>query len=205
MWPILLLALLGLIVFLERSISLGQAFFKSQRFAKRLESNIEQDQWQQLEGWCQKTHTPLSATVLYIMQNAHAEREALEDIVCQRLLKYRPQCTRFLNILQIIAVAAPLLGLLGTVTGMIQSFSAMQDFGASNPQLFSAGISEALLTTQFGLALAIPALLAHAILSQSAERILDVFQYSCLLVLNNAARHSALDKSASNISLLESA
>ena len=205
MWPILLLALLGLIVFLERSISLGQAFFKSQRFVKRLESDIEQGQWQQLEGRCQKTHTPLSATVLYIVKNAHAGRETLEDLVCQRLLKCRPQYTRFLNILQIIAVAAPLLGLLGTVTGMIQSFSAMQNFGASNPQLFSAGISEALLTTQFGLALAIPALLAHAVLSRSAERILDVFQYSCLLVLNSAPQHTAPNKSASNISLLESA
>ena len=103
-----------------------------------------------------------------------------------------------------IAVAAPLLGLLGTVTGMIQSFSAMQAFGASSPQLFSAGISEALLTTQFGLALAIPALLAHALLSRSAERILDASQYVCLLVVNSATMPNTSTQT-SPLSLLESA
>ncbi|MDP7040949.1 MAG: MotA/TolQ/ExbB proton channel family protein [Myxococcota bacterium] len=204
MWPILILAILGLMVLLERSIILGRAFFENQKFTRKLEEDIEQGHWQQIEERCQKAQTPLGKAVLYIIKNIHAEREVLEDIICQQLLKCRPQYTRFLNILQMIAVAAPLLGLLGTVTGMIQSFSAMQTFGGSGPQLFSAGISEALLTTQFGLALAIPALLAHALLSRSAERILDASQYVCLLVVNSATMPNTSTQTNS-LSLLENA
>lgn len=115
---------------------------------------------------------------------------------------------------QIIAVVAPLLGLLGTVSGMIQSFVAIESYGTGNPQLLSAGISEALLTTQFGLALAIPALFAHAFLNRLAERIIESFHYGSLLVLNQISQRQiskitqtteSAETQSQNVSLVESA
>ena len=97
---------------------------------------------------------------------------------------------------------------------MIQSFVVIQSYGTGNPQLLSAGISEALLTTQFGLALAIPTLFAHAILSQLAERTLETLQHTSLLTLNQLGQEQGEKKpqtkdkkrnQAKSISLVESA
>jgi biopolymer transport protein ExbB len=77
-------------------------------------------------------------------------------------------------IVQTISIIAPLLGLLGTVTGMIQTFQAITLFGAGDPKMMAGGISEALITTTLGLVIAIPLVLLHALLSSRARRITDL-------------------------------
>jgi biopolymer transport protein ExbB len=78
---------------------------------------------------------------------------------------------RGLGLLVSTSVAAPLLGFLGTVTGMIESFGTMADFGTSRPDLVARGIEEALLTTAAGLAVAVPVHLVHGLLSSRVSRI----------------------------------
>ena len=87
-----------------------------------------------------------------------------------------PACTRVSSSKVVAAVSAaisPLLGLLGTVTGIIKTFGDLSVYGAGNPQLMSGGISEALITTEFGLMVAIPSFVLHAVLSRRGKAILS--------------------------------
>ncbi len=92
--------------------------------------------------------------------------DSLDAIVEEKILTEQGKQERFLSIIGVLASIAPLLGLLGTVTGMISTFRAITIFGTGDPRMMSTGISEALVTTQAGLAIAIPLLLAHHFLKR---------------------------------------
>jgi biopolymer transport protein ExbB len=86
-------------------------------------------------------------------------------------LKEMPRLERFLPTLGVLAAIAPLLGLLGTVTGMINTFQVITAVGTGDPRMMSGGISEALLTTQFGLTVAIPIMIIHHFLERRVDKI----------------------------------
>jgi len=92
-----------------------------------------------------------------------------EDRLFAILLEHRNRLERWLGTIALTASVSPLLGLLGTVSGMITTFRLMTLFGAGDPSAVSSGISEALVTTELGLIVAIPALLAHALLSRKVK------------------------------------
>jgi biopolymer transport protein ExbB len=119
-----------------------------------------------------------------IIHNRSLQRQQLEDLVAEAILSERPTLERFLPAVNVIAVVAPLLGLLGTVTGMIATFSVITEHGTGDPRLLSGGISEALLTTQWGLMVAIPALLAHALLAGRVDHIIADMETQALKLLN---------------------
>jgi biopolymer transport protein ExbB len=96
-------------------------------------------------------------------------REERDDRLYAMLLEQRNRLERWLGAIAMTASVAPLLGLLGTVSGMITTFKAMTLFGAGDPSVVSGGISEALITTELGLVVAIPALLAHALMSRRVK------------------------------------
>jgi len=113
-----------------------------------------------------------------------SEREHLEDIVSESILHESSHLSRFGSIIMMIAAVAPLLGLLGTVTGMIQTFDVITEFGTSDPKLLSGGISTALVTTEQGLIVAIPCLLFGNLLNGWAERIKDDMEKAALRAIN---------------------
>ena len=208
MWPILVLAFLSLAVALERMVFLIKVTLKDKGFSKQVEKDILNGKLETLDARCKDSQHPLAPILSEMLDSRNAPKEELEDMACQQLLRYRPNYTRFLSVLQVTALAAPLLGLLGTVTGMIGSFAAIQEFSLANPQLFSAGISEALLTTQFGLGLAIPAMLLHSLFTRMSERQLGRFQYLSLLLLNFISAEKTFkgeSKKEKNLSIVESA
>ena len=96
-----------------------------------------------------------------------SEREAALE---EALLSEEPKLERSLTLLAATAGIAPLLGLLGTVTGMIGTFEVITQHGTGNPRLLSGGISMALITTQVGLIVAVPLLLGHAWASRAVEK-----------------------------------
>ncbi len=98
------------------------------------------------------------------VRNVRANIVLLEELMLSVILRRRPEAERFLPFLAITVVAAPLLGLLGTVVGMIRTFALITVFGAGDPRALSSGISEALVTTELGLMVAIPTLIAHSVL-----------------------------------------
>ncbi len=117
------------------------------------------------------------------VKNARADKGLLEEILYERLLAAQPKLERLLAFVALSAGAAPLLGLLGTVTGMIQTFKLITVFGTGDAGKLASGISEALITTEFGLIVAIPSLLAHALLARLAKgKIGDLEQTSVAFV-----------------------
>jgi hypothetical protein len=101
------------------------------------------------------------------------------------------RCTRWLPFVAIAASSAPLLGLLGTVTGIMNTFTLMTVFGTGDVKTLSSGISEALITTEYGLIVAIPSLLLHAFLSRKARGIQDEMEKAAIAFLNQVAKTSA--------------
>jgi len=97
-------------------------------------------------------------------------KELLEERLFAVILQMRLQHERRLPLLKVIAAAAPLLGLLGTVVGMVKTFTLVTIFGTGNASKLSSGISEALVTTELGLIVAIPSLVIHGYLSQRSQR-----------------------------------
>ena len=100
--------------------------------------------------------------------------ETLSLKLDETILREIPSIERGLPVLAILAAIAPLLGLLGTVTGMIETFQSITLFGTGDPKLMSGGISQALVTTELGLAVAIPVLLIHSSLSSKSNRLVQV-------------------------------
>jgi len=104
------------------------------------------------------------------VRHAREGREVLEELLFEKILGVRPTIERYLPFLSITAASAPLLGLLGTVIGMINTFQLITIFGTGDAKSLSSGISEALMTTALGLVVAIPTLILHGALSRMAKR-----------------------------------
>ena len=114
--------------------------------------------------------------ILAAREEDSPDAEMLELRLGEAVLKEVPRINRFLPLLKIIAAVAPLMGLLGTVTGMIVTFQAITLFGAGDPRLMAGGISQALITTVLGLCVAIPMLLMHNLVQGRARGIIDLLQ-----------------------------
>lgn len=104
------------------------------------------------------------------LEHMEEKRGTLEEILYEKILAVRPGLERFLPFMALTAAAAPLLGLLGTVTGMIKTFNLITIFGTGDAKSLSSGISEALVTTELGLVVAIPSLILHGLLSRMARQ-----------------------------------
>jgi biopolymer transport protein ExbB len=117
---------------------------------------------------------PLGRVLSVFEENRDVDPETLELKLDEAVLRESSRLERFQWVVKTISVVAPLLGLLGTVTGMIQTFQAITLFGAGDPKMMAGGISEALVTTMLGLMTAIPLVLLYDTLSNSTRRIIDV-------------------------------
>lgn len=121
-------------------------------------------------------NNPLGRILQVYHNNPKADVETLELKLSEAILKETPKINRMLMFLKIIAVVAPLLGLLGTVTGMIITFQAITLFGTGDPKLMAGGISQALVTTVLGLCVAIPTVLMHTLVASRARRVNQVLE-----------------------------
>ena len=119
---------------------------------------------------------PLGRILKVFQDNPKSDAESMELKLGEALLKESPEITKGVMFIKIIAVVAPLLGLLGTVTGMIQTFQAITLYGAGDPQTMAGGISQALVTTVLGLVVAIPSVFAHWLVSSKAKAIEETLE-----------------------------
>ncbi len=119
-------------------------------------------------------NNPLGRVLMAYKEHSTLDPEALELRLDQAVLIEADRLDRFMWIVRVISVVAPLMGLLGTVTGMIQTFQAITMFGAGDPKMMAGGISEALVTTMLGLITAAPLVVLYAFLSTSRKRILSI-------------------------------
>jgi biopolymer transport protein ExbB len=135
---------------------------------------------------------PLARVFEAYETNKNADLETLELKLDEQILRESPKIERYNDIVKVLAAVAPLMGLLGTVIGMIITFTAITNFGAGDPKLMAGGISVALMTTVLGLVAAIPLLLTHALAAAMArgnQQILD--EQAAGLVAERAERGGA--------------
>lgn len=128
----------------------------------------------QLKSDKANTNNPLGRVLKVAEENKNVDTETLELKLEEAVLKERPSIESGLAILKIIAAVAPLLGLLGTVVGMIETFQAITIFGAGDPKNMAGGISGALVTTVQGLVVAIPVVLLHTIVNGRAKAVVHI-------------------------------
>jgi biopolymer transport protein ExbB len=119
---------------------------------------------------------PLGRVLLAWQASSQADPEVLERRIDEAVVKEVPRLQRGLSILRILAVMAPLLGLLGTVTGMIQTFQSITLFGTGDPKLMAGGISQALVTTVLGLVVAIPLIFLHALAASRSRALVQLLE-----------------------------
>lgn len=127
---------------------------------------------------------PVGDMLVVGVRNSEEPKELLEEILLEKMVDTQPKLERLLSVIAVTAATAPLLGLLGTVTGMINTFKLITIFGTGDAKSLSGGISEALITTEFGLVVAIPALIFHAFLSRRAKSILAKMERTAMSFVN---------------------
>ncbi len=121
-------------------------------------------------------NNPLGRVLSVYDNNKTVDVETLELKLDEAILKETPAIERFLTLIKVIAAISPLMGLLGTVTGMINTFQAMTLFGTGDPKLMAGGISQALVTTVLGIVVALPTLFLHSIVAGWSKGIIHTLE-----------------------------
>lgn len=188
-WIIVALGLVGLVLVILRFIFLRNAGATTGKIVYTVGALIRHGKVDEALEACKKFKGATARVVWMAVRNLERDRTHLEDIISEAILHESAHLNRFGAMILVIAAVAPLLGLLGTVTGMITTFDIITEFGTGDPKLLSGGISIALVTTEIGLAVAIPALLAGNILSGWSESIKDDMEKGALGVINQYKEH----------------
>jgi len=172
MWPILIVGIVAILIGLERVVVLMTKGRASDKIMERIKEMATQGLWTEAREFCtSKGNIPTCSMLDGVMEHIGATQEVLENALQEAILRQLPRLERFLPTLAVLAVISPLLGLLGTVTGMINTFQVITQVGTGDPRMMSGGISEALLTTQFGLITAVPIMLLHHLLERQVAKI----------------------------------
>jgi biopolymer transport protein ExbB len=186
-WPILGLAVLALLIVVARIIFLNRIHANTDRFMGEVNEMAARGDWQAAEALVErngKGNSPVFAVIKAGLAARREDRETQESVLQEAILHQLPRVEKGLSVLAVLGAVAPLLGLLGTVTGMINTFRVITLFGTSDPKLMSGGISEALVTTELGLAVAIPIMLLHTFLSRRADHIIGEMEEKAVQMTN---------------------
>ena len=187
-YVILALGLLGLLIAIERFISLFIIGNKVNR---------------QLKSAQAMSDNPLGRVMKVKEENQEVDTETLELKLSEAILKEVPKLTTRLTLIKIISVVAPLIGLLGTVTGMINTFQAITLFGTGDPKLMAGGISQALVTTVLGLVVAIPMVFISTLLNSRSRAIITILQQQSAGYLAELAEQTDPNQAQQKVMLLK--
>ncbi|HEX7080292.1 MAG TPA: MotA/TolQ/ExbB proton channel family protein [Gammaproteobacteria bacterium] len=158
---IIALGVIGIALAAERLITLGIA-------ARRVKAQLKSDM--------PNEDNPLGRVLKVYHDNPNVDTETLELKLGEAILREVPKLQRGILFIKVISVVAPLLGLLGTVVGMIQTFQSITLFGTGDPTVMASGISVALITTVAGLCVAIPTVLLHTLVNTRARNLIQILQ-----------------------------
>jgi biopolymer transport protein ExbB len=183
-YVIVALGILGILLVIIRAIFLMMSGSSTQKLRTQISAKVENGDIKGSIELCKTKKNAASNVMASTLRNLDKDREHIEDIISESILHESGRIDRFGSLILVIAAISPLLGLLGTVTGMISTFDIITEFGTGDPKMLSGGISEALVTTKFGLIVAIPLILLGNTLSGWAERIKDDMEQSALHIIN---------------------
>jgi len=171
MWPIIFCSIAAAAIILERMWTLQDRRVLPKELTQKVWQLIESNQVNDKVIAALEQNSPLGRVLAAGLANRHRSREAMMERLEDAGRHVIHELERFLTTLGTIASISPLLGLLGTVTGIIKSFNAIQAGGMGDPRALSGGIAEALICTAAGLIVAIPALFAYRFLRSKVDSI----------------------------------
>ena len=184
LFPLAFIILWALVIIINRLVIYSIKYSRSNRFINEAVTLLSKGEKEKAQSLAQKRKSIHARILETCLKHAKWKRGAAEKSIKEALLTEVPQLDKHLNTLAVLAAAAPLLGLLGTVTGMIRMFEAITKFGTGDPKLLAGGISEALITTEVGLSIAIPLLLIHNFLRNRRNRIQANMERYAMQILN---------------------
>jgi biopolymer transport protein ExbB len=158
---IIALGIIGLLIAIMRWLALSTA-------DRKVKAQLKSD--------TASTDNPLGRVLAAYESNRGADTETIELKLSEAALKEMPSLTKGLLFIKVVSAVAPLMGLLGTVTGMIKTFQVITLYGAGDPKMMAGGISQALMTTVLGLVVAIPMVLLHTVVSGKSRKIVNILQ-----------------------------
>jgi biopolymer transport protein ExbB len=188
MFPLAIVAVLLAVLISERFYILLSESRHSLQFCENIIDMCSKSDFEKAERLANKRKGIVSRTLMVCLANRNNPPDVLDDAVQEAFLHELPKLERFLPSIRMLSSVAPILGLLGTVTGIIATFDMITVVGGGKPRLLAGGISEALITTATGLIIAIPGLLAHSFLSSKIEVLIaDTERFSA--TLSNLIKH----------------
>jgi len=186
-WPILLIGLAALILVIYKVVFMNRMHGNTDRLMGEVNSLAAEGDWAGCKRIVAEDKGRSGAVTRVLSAGLAAreeDRETLESVLQEAILHELPTVQQGIAMLAVLGAVAPLLGLLGTVTGMIDTFRVITLFGTSDPKLMSGGISEALVTTELGLAVAIPIMLCHTYLSRRSDHLIGDMEEKAVQLTN---------------------
>lgn len=195
MWPLGLIAAAALLIAAYKIVYLNRLHGKTDSIMNRVTELAERGDWAGCEALLAE-HAGRNWPVVQVARAGLAARDrdrpTLETVLQEAILHELPRIQKGIAIFAVLGAVAPLLGLLGTVTGMIETFRVITIFGNSDPKLMSGGISEALITTEVGLMIAIPIMLLHTYIARRSDHLIGDMEEKAVQLTNIIQTRAAL-------------
>ncbi|MFN7342806.1 MAG: MotA/TolQ/ExbB proton channel family protein, partial [bacterium] len=183
-WPIMFLALLSLAFGLVKLAQFSRFREPTDAWVTAILAALRTgDRDKALQLASERNH-PAGVVLAKLITVSENSTDLVEETLYEQLMSVQSKASSLLSVIAITAATSPLLGLLGTVSGLIATFNLITLFGSGDPKPLAGGISEALITTLFGLVVAIPALILHAFLSRRAQGIVQTTERLGLSFVN---------------------
>jgi biopolymer transport protein ExbB len=175
---LLLVSILALGFVLERVVFYLRKKTDTDTLLKRFFTFVEAGKWIDAKTLLEEKDEPVRRVLRVGMENRDLPEEVLLDLMEAEIIKEKKNLTRSLTPLATLAAIAPLLGLYGTVVGLIRAFNDIAITGSGGPEVVGRGIAEALLTTAFGLIIAVPVLVFYNLFSKKAQDVVSLLEVS---------------------------
>ena len=183
-WPIIAVAFVSLVCAAFKFLQLSKIKNPKSGWLRNVLDQVREGDVQSAGDACAELSHPVGKVMQNALTGMHKGADVVEEIIYEQMIDVQSNLQKWLPFIAVTAAIAPLLGLLGTVSGMITTFNGLSVVGTGDPKLLSGGISEALVTTLFGLVVAIPALILHSLLSRRSQGIVQTTEKIGLTVVN---------------------
>jgi biopolymer transport protein ExbB len=175
MWPILIVGVSVVLFTLYKMVYLKRVHGDTDKIMGEVTNLAAVGDWDAVDR-VMGTHKNHNWPVVNVLRDGikarREDRETQENVLQESILREIPRLEKGLSVMAALGAISPLLGLLGTVTGMIRTFNVITVYGTGDPKLMSGGISEALIATKWGLCIAVPTMLLHVFLSRRAQAVI---------------------------------
>ena len=185
MWPLLICSITIISISIERFWMLQERLVSPSGLDKQVKNLIDRDLLDDYQERAVADISSLGDLLITVYKYKELSRDLLESKLEEKSIEIKYKLERNLSMLGVVSTISPLLGLLGTVVGMITVFSTFQSSGAASPDLLASGISQALITTAFGLMIAVPGLILHRYFEQKVNKLMILLQSKTSSFIDN--------------------